>query len=113
VGVEAVEFFVDVGLLGDKHYLLFESGGVYLQLQLGELGFDAFGLSGEDRLKLRQFARADVFGGAAGDIAEIAGSLGDALSDIVWSLRPESVTTRAQLARLREQARRLVPWPAP
>jgi signal transduction histidine kinase len=50
---------------------------------------------------------------AAARIAHIAAPLGDALSDIVWSLRPESGSTGALALRLREQAHRLVPGPRP
>ncbi len=50
---------------------------------------------------------------AAAEITAIASALGDALGDIVWSLRPQSASLGALTARLREQARRLVPGPTP
>ena len=48
MGVEAVDFFVNVGFLGDQDNFLFNSCRFYLKLQVYELGFDALGLGGKD-----------------------------------------------------------------
>ncbi|HUK63857.1 MAG TPA: ATP-binding protein, partial [Dongiaceae bacterium] len=73
---------------------------------LGSIGILA-GLASEPRLD--DHTRRQL----AGQIAEAAGELGGALSDIVWSLRADADTLEAFAFRLAERGGRLFPEPPP
>jgi signal transduction histidine kinase len=73
---------------------------------LGSIGILA-GLSAEGSLAPDEGPRL------ARRIAETAGEMGDALSDIVWALRSDTASLEAMASHLAERAARLFPLPPP